>query len=517
MIPSSTAVSASFALPPSGIASVSSTGQKSVSTPIRMTGIAWKRRGGMGKYSTTGAWERRRIELQGTKLLYYQTDAESRADGDRTISPMPSKDEAPAPGSTLFPLAEDSTHATEGVVVTRRTTWLEQAAAQWANAGGEDPTAPRGFIDLAKEKATVHAAFGHSGAPSPFAISIKARGETKWKLCFDYHKPQMEWLAALTDVVVQISVDVYNHNLLEAADPANQVDTASLLFHPPQLNQPPVDGENTHGHRLWTLEPYSIYSQRFESSGSDDSSEEDMEPDDVGEAVDDDEIEKNTAGTGQVRKTTLALDYAALQASAKETAARTWLVPENHLPYLAGVLNIALAIARASSTSMAGFWYTVVLANLGLFLCLVKEPDWRNVFSLLQTTTPHVSTGITKKGIAGVSPGRTSKLKKGHDEQLAAAPLNPGFIPVAGSSTVKLKNTTDLPVNSKNEVFAGWRTPPGDILQVRSHGYLATKQKVSSPGELYACAAVDIFGYGAPCEATRGQVRRRRTQDVAMS
>ena len=53
------------------------------STPtnmIRLTGLAWKRRGGMGKYSSTSAWERRRIELRGRKLMYYKKESEEGDD-----------------------------------------------------------------------------------------------------------------------------------------------------------------------------------------------------------------------------------------------------------------------------------------------------------------------------------------------------------------------------------------------------------------------------------------------------
>ena len=42
-------------------------------------------------------------------------------------------------------------------------------------------------------------------------------------------------------------------------------------------------------------------------------------------------------------------------------------------------------------------------------------------------------------------------------------------------------------------MFAGWRTMPGDILAVRSHGYAASKAKVPSPGELYECVTMDVF------------------------
>ena len=41
-------------------------------------------------------------------------------------------------------------------------------------------------------------------------------------------------------------------------------------------------------------------------------------------------------------------------------------------------------------------------------------------------------------------------------------------------------------------MFAGWKTVSGD-LQVRSYGYLTTKAKISSPGQLYELVQMDIF------------------------
>ena len=40
---------------------------------FRLAGIIWKRRSGLGKYSYTAPWERRRVVLQGTRLIYYKT------------------------------------------------------------------------------------------------------------------------------------------------------------------------------------------------------------------------------------------------------------------------------------------------------------------------------------------------------------------------------------------------------------------------------------------------------------
>lgn len=195
--------------------------------PVRVSGLVWKRRGGLGKLaSSSSAWELRQVELRGTVLFYYAT----------------SEDEGQTPkvyGSN--PTEEDSDRQ------------------------------PRGYLDLAEERAVVQASFGHSGAPSPFCISIIVGlvQETKWKLCFDHHQTQMEWLAAISNAVIQCSVDDYNNALLQAANPNNSLSESSLL-RPPPVYEPggKQDGANhdntskqTNFHRLWMTDEYTIKSK----------------------------------------------------------------------------------------------------------------------------------------------------------------------------------------------------------------------------------------------------------------
>jgi hypothetical protein len=464
-------------------ASASMTTSKSV--PIRMIGIAWKRRGGMGKYSANGAWERRRIELQGTKLLYYRTDGDTT---DEQVSPSASRDDASLTASAVMPSMDDNNNP-EGVVIARRQTWLESATSKAASSwvvNDQDHTTPRGHIDLAKEKATVNAAFGHSNAPSPFAISIKVRAETKWKLCFDYHRTQMEWLAALTDVVVQGSVDSYNSNILIAADPSNQ--TESALFHPPQVNHPPTDSnEPAVSRRLWMMESYTVSTtQNVDNDHSDSENEDDSESSSLDER-DDDVEESVTISRGASDPMTLSASHTSIVEGAKKVL----FIPERYLAFVSGIVNASLAYARASSTSTENFWYAVVVVNFCVLWCLVKEPDWRGM--------------VSQPEMRSAQPSRCDKQQRRENTKRKAAAIEPkstvtgrstdpsAYIPMAGSTTVKLKHTTDLPVNDKNEVFAGWCDPPGDILAVRSHGYSLTKKKIPSPGSLYNCARVDIF------------------------
>ena len=198
-----------------------------------LSGIVWKRRGGVsGKLASyKSAWELRPMELRGTAILYYNSDE------NHTIT-MPSND----------PLT---------------------AKAQQV----------RGYIDLAEEKATVQATFGHSGAPSPFCISIKTTlvantAETKWKLCFDSHQAQMDWLAAISDVVIQLSVNDYNISLIESAKASSPRAGLDMLRPPPvyepkaeggdnptEKRQPsfsPEGGNLAPVHRLWMRQDYTL-------------------------------------------------------------------------------------------------------------------------------------------------------------------------------------------------------------------------------------------------------------------
>ncbi|KAL7566153.1 hypothetical protein ACA910_003920 [Epithemia clementina (nom. ined.)] len=446
--------------------------------PIRLTGIAWKRRGGMGKYATTGGWERRRIELQGTRILYYAKDeTEDSPDDDEEAEIGPSASPSLIASDELLggkSTKRDNSSGEdvgEGVVVAKQSTWFENAFSQ----NQEDPNTPRGFLDLAKEKASVHAALGHGGAPTPFVISIKVRGETKWKFCFDHHRTQMEWLAALTDVVVQNSVDVYNAHLLEGADPTHN-DGLSMLtssMSPPVKSPaPPENGGG--GTRLWQTQSYNISSQATRDEEDDD------ENDDASELDDNDVDIMAILPTEEEHKKAQVL--------AVEESPRKWVVPDKNLQYLAFAFNAVVIIARVSSLSVERYWFLVVFANAFLYCLLAQEPDWHSVLSYVRA-----SPDENKKGVVGTKTKEKVSISKSDASSPSKAKSNLDFKPVAGTTTVKLKNPTDLPVNSKNEVFAGWRCPPGDILLVRSHGYLTTKKKVPSPGELYELVQCDIF------------------------
>ena len=189
--------------------------------PIIISGVVWKRRGGLtaklGSYEN--AWEKRYMELRGNVILYYECESN---ESNKTITGA-------------------ETHLSSS------------------------PKEPRGYLDLVAEKAAISATYGHSGAPSPFAISIKVglAQETKWKLCFDHHETQMDWLVKISDVCIKSSVDDYNQALLKATNPNNHAESSLLPRSPPVYEPGNGDGSvkskrNSAVHTLWSLEDYTI-------------------------------------------------------------------------------------------------------------------------------------------------------------------------------------------------------------------------------------------------------------------
>ena len=518
----------------------------------------------MGKYSSSHAWERRRIELVGTKLLYYIMDAAAIAEHDHPHQPETShhyhQDDNTSHHSTRTVNTGDGGETPTAVTTSRRSHWLDSTGVNFTSSISSSTVAtegavttmnkePRGFLDLAKEKATVHAAFGHSGAPTPFALSIKVRAETKWKLCFDRHSIQMDWLAAISDVVIQSSVDAYNGYLLEAADPANHSDFT--LFHPPAamtttIKDGPVGksgpsiattpttaimGSSTQ-HRLWMLEDYNVSSSandttfvRYDESipplpdMEDNAKERDLSgriDDTVGPAgnssnieINDDTVKSVDVVSTLMYETTTAIDHDMIQDTILNESNQHWVVPQEKLPHILLIANVALFYARSSSTSISGFWTMFVATNFGILLCFVKEPTWQSIVDLINSVPTTISrqstltaTKVTpRSGPIPASSKSTQVAAAGHLQKSSqivpvtdSAPQSTsGYIPVAGSTCVHLKTPSDIPQNANGEMFAGWCSVPGEILAIRSHGYAITKKKVPSPGELYECIHLEVF------------------------
>ncbi|KAI2503438.1 DUF1336-containing protein [Fragilaria crotonensis] len=442
------------------------TSQRFEASPVTLSSLVWKRRSGMGKFSGN-SWERRKLVMRGYILAYYKTGLD---DMDDSASDF---------GSDLMPSLSSADDEE------KKPTWLEQAAinltkSNMASSFGiagpeEDPSKPRGALDLRKEKASVCASMGHSGAPTPFCLSIKVGTDTRWKLCFDSHRLQMEWLAALTDVVVKSCVDSYNAHLLAAADPRStlKLTTAKEVWHPP----PCLEGEA--GTKLWTMSNYFIgartnsrdlatFHEKLEEDSTDVEEEAvDLEEERVIEYVSKDEV----------IEVSLPIDGEATEET--EQTQPYWVLRESDLYVAAAIVNAAMLFSHASSTTPHRFWHIATFANLGLYLLLSKhkpddidkkKSDRAPVLVSVDTTAVAMKV-ISKETI--VTPGKVSRVGDVL-EAVKKEPL-PVFKPQAGSTTVKILNPTDS-TDRRGHAFCGWRQIPPERLMIRSHGYKSTKK-----------------------------------------
>jgi hypothetical protein len=406
----------------------------------------------LGKYNKV-AWERRRIILKGKTLQYFK-NTEDYLIGDESNDAGLEEAESfdpplPTPLSIKTP------------------TWLEQAALNLEKAkanmnslvnkdADDDPNAPRGSLNLIKERATVGAALGHSGAPTPFCLSVKIRGETRWKLCFDDHKTQMEWLAALTDVVVQSSVENFK-------------------------SAPGADSPE------WSLDEYTIRSSLCDKANLPDDDE--VEEDDGN--VDDRMVRRGGEFDGEVRelleasipsasdegKAVLKRSRSSLN---KSSSSAFWTLSETDLVLAAAIINTALLCSHASFTTPSRFWHIATFTNISLWFLLSKQQQGCDGGCRKKKTTSKKTARVPVPISRNIPSSERLKVDR--------------FKPLAGSSALKLESHGADPIKN-GHVFTGWM--PGPTLQVRSHGYLSTKQKIPSPGTLYELVAVDVFE--SPC------------------
>lgn len=499
--------------------------------------MVWKRRSGLGQLQKN-AWERRRLVLREGIVCYFKGDEEKNP----ALSHQNSGREILASGSRS---PTDSTDAAASVATaghdssgSKRQSWWEQATINIQKQAAEltqqvattiaegnlpgaqpaDPNAPRGVLDIVKERATFAATAGHSGAPSPFCISMKVRGETRWKFAFETRSEQMKWLAALTDVVVKMCVGEYNNGLkmaesttslgakgggattlhhargdgpaqsdverqVAAQNPALQssipninvggflpaASAASLYSFPP-------DGKN----KLWRLGAYSIEG----CAESEDNDSDEDETSDIGEDVVDEDDEKNTDQASEEKGMVKILGGIFLHSYFQRYAPSArlgdkWMLKGDPLYLALTLLNWAIFYGRRSSTSIARFWFVIIAINVVVCMCL-KKAD-----------TSHVSSVDGEEIIKEEKERKRRKKRKA--EEAVSVPALPVIKPRAGSTLVRVKNAEERPTNKAGHRFCGFRSLPSSEFHVRSHGYLSTKKKIPCPGELYTLAAMDVF------------------------
>ena len=458
----------------------------------RLSAVLWKRRSGLGKLSAKNAWERRRVVLRGNFVEYYLTEAELEEDnGSDDAENTNGNGQTGAEGAVPADLSSSG----------KKQNWFEQAMS--TPFGNDDRNAARGTMDLLKEKASVAAASGHSGAPTPFAISIKAKGETKWKFCFDSHALQMQWLMALTDVVVSESVDHYNGQLLQAADPTHNespmfFSQQATAMHPRNNVKSEADIGDGAGqeNRLWMLEKYVVRSPLMEGE-----TELEQMDDDEESVTDDDNSEEEEEGEHGTRDFVVEEPVVASDgiSKAKTTTSVDWGFKGMDLYVAIAVVNMALVASSATNTSMESFWHIIAFANMTLWIILLKQQEKPKPAPSLDVGSPATASRaaiIRADGTKVVkASGKGRKFKKGKgtkgSETTGSSETKP-FKPKAGSTTLRIEKPTD-PAVKDGHTFAGWRAPGGENLLVRSHGYLSSKKKIPSNGTMYELVHCDIF------------------------
>ena len=471
---------------------------------IRLAGTIWKRRSGLGKYSLTAQWERRRVVLEGTKLIYYKTLRESQVDAsansgldlEDSQTDLDAYQQQPKPVTTAL---EKGTSTAEQWINTAKTIIDKTGVSiSWESSGGiglsssHSNAGARGYLDLRKEKASVGASYGHTGAPTPFALSIKVAGITKYKFCFDSQQQLMQWLAAITDVVVGGSVDAYNAEILEANDPsshgiadavASDLAAAWDSASSPRTATNVARAAEGGGQQLWSTEGYIVSSS--------------------------DRMDQGFGGS----TTTFAHDDS-ISSDGEEIVA-VGARPEDYTvdpstgdPVLALPARFAQPVFLAMNAILLGlrsdheawdnwFWYILVFFNVFLVMTVDSAKLGGAVAlkpELIGIASRRTTSG-TKKKESKMIPG----LPTVRSDDGAAASADDGdrvpkdhFVPPAGSTSIKIDDPADV-AEKDGVIFAGWREVPASGLMVRGRGYKTNKTKVPCPESLYQCVELDIF------------------------
>ena len=360
---------------------------------LRLSGVLWKRRSGFGKHSAN-AWEKRRVELRGTKLVYYSTAEEVKGnenddtgeDDDENEGKVSDVNSSPRESSHKKGIIEQAALAAEQQIQTAKD-GLSRFASGIDILKPPSEDTPRGILDISKERASVSASLGHSGSPTPFCLSIKVKSLTQWKFSFDSHGTMMEWLAMLTDVVVEASLSV-----TEAAKEGS-----------------------------WELEKYCV-TRKGKELGQDGNF--------TGEI---DKSNNDTDGSASTLDNNLSSGNV-LRSVEGYTDDDTWTLSGNKL-YIAWVAaNGALLLARSSSTSIDQFWKIFVFTNFGIWqLCTrpkVQSPSRRSKSIDLTTdqkspTLASIDTSI--KPMAGSTTIKVQSVVKKEELDL------PSWLPISSS------------------------------------------------------------------------------------
>jgi len=464
----------------------------SVEGEVLLSSAVWKRRSGFGKYNQK-AWERRRITLKGAILQYFKEDSldneESLSSADQDH--IDTKDTTDAinsknPNWLAMNIEKAKANVEKNIEKAKANMEknMEKAKANMEKFATtissemnlsfheDDPNVPRGVLHLVKESATVGAAMGHSGSPTPYCLSVKVGKETKWKLCFDTHELQMKWLTALTDIIVKSSVDGYTK--------PHEDEVSSGYFSQTES---------------WKMDDYQITSifagdkhESIKEDGEKDTAK-DAEMKEIGEEKTRELIfdNHNDSDDHQIEESPAEKDE-------EENPEINYKLSETGVYVAAAIVNTALIFTQVSSSTPNRYWHIATLANVGLYLLLSKQCKSRNEkksFRASGVNKDKVSPNLKSK--SSTMPRKTevaTTAKSGERKKVKKRNKIVAFKPRAGSTTMKIDSPEDVPMKNNNR-FIGWRR--GEDLRVRSHNYLSTKKKFPSIGTLYETVAVDIL------------------------
>jgi len=490
-------------------------------TVILLEGSVWKRRSGLGKLSTH-AWEKRKLILQGTKLTYFSLDKE-QAQVDKTSSASPTTIEKHEP-RPWEPATVPTTTTTTATKPNKAPSIWEQAAANFekaqenfnksinslnmtlpssssisspftTNTGSSSSSGntsssmdPRGSLDIIKEKASVCASSGHSGAPTPFAISIKVGMETKWKLCFKSQEEQRKWLDVLGDIVIKNSVDLHHENHWKIKSTTTRKTTSptgtgsvSSNNHNKDENEK-LSSSSTDGQKL---HPSTAAERRGNARGH------------------------LVESRGKSRRSLHVLQRGFSQNIIQTDHLEFHLEEDEILAFLTAV-NIALIVSKVVGI----FSFILLLVSINICLAcwcnLVPEDFLQKILSYLtekennkKTTKTSSNSEVSSRKVKKAKLDK--KKKKDVDKDIAKKKSDDDdkedkeeeenkttIQPKAGSTTYHVSETPTSP-DTRAGIPPAWRNIPASSLAVRGPGYGSNKTKIPSPGELYECVGVDVI------------------------
>lgn len=487
-------------------------------TVILLEDSVWKRRSGLGKLSTH-AWEKRKLILQGTKLTYFSLDKEQAQTPvvDKTSSASPTTIEKHEPRPWEPATVPTTTTTTAATKPNKAPSIWEQAAANFEKAqenfnksinslnmtlpssssisspfttntgsssssGNSSSTDPRGSLDIIKEKASVCASSGHSGAPTPFSISIKVGMETKWKLCFESQEEQRKWLDVLGDIVIKNSVDLHHENHWKIKSTTTRkstfpTGTGSVSSNKDENENEKLSSSSTDGQKLHAS---TAAEKRGNARGP------------------------LVEARGKSRRSLLVLQRGFSQNLIQTDHLEFHLEEDEILAFLTAV-NIALIVSK-----LVGI-YSFILLLVSINICLacwcnlVPEDFLQKILSYLtendnnkKTTKTSSNSEISSRKVKKAKLDKKKKkevfdkdiAKKKDDEEEEEKRTT--IQPKAGSTTYHVSETPTSP-DTRAGIPPAWRNISASSLAVRGPGYGSNKIKIPSPGELYECVGVDVI------------------------